>query len=59
MMLANESVAERRGDQNALGESVAFVYGETVAIDEGLGIESLKKLGFRVLGVLPFHEGGR
>ena len=59
VVLADEIVAERRGDQNSGGERGVVEDGEAVTFSKGLGIESLKKLGFVVLGVLPVHEGGR
>ncbi len=52
-MLADELGSKRRGHKNARREVGVFIYGETIAEREGVGIEGLKKIVFIVLRVFP------
>ncbi len=59
VMLADEWVAERGGDEDAGWEGRILADGEAIAESERVGVESLEKVGFCVLSVFPVQEGGR
>ncbi len=58
MVLGDESIAERRGDENAGREVGGFENREAIAIGERVGVETGQKISFEFLRLFPCVEGG-
>ncbi len=57
-MLTDELALERGWDENACGKIGGLENSETVDRGERVRVQVLEKSGGRLLGVLPFVEGG-